>query len=145
MSRFFSKNPKFPLNALILKGIVYLFFMAEFQLNCENFLFNFEFLFLLYTASLITTTWVITAKVGIEEDTGFRVHPGMTNYIRLISSCIEITFEKLPFVDSQIGRPRRVAPTKLIIPIFMVCGCVYLMKNYLKTCQPEPGPDIRIY
>jgi hypothetical protein len=31
MSRFFFKNPEFPLNALILKDIVDLFFMAEFQ------------------------------------------------------------------------------------------------------------------
>ena len=31
MSRFFFKNPEFPLNVLILKDIVDLFFMAEFQ------------------------------------------------------------------------------------------------------------------
>ncbi len=29
-----------------------------------------------------------SAKAGIQKGTGFRVKPGMTNYIRLMSSCI---------------------------------------------------------
>jgi hypothetical protein len=42
----------------------------------------------LYKASLITTARVIPAKAGIHERTGFRVKPGMTKCIRLMSSCI---------------------------------------------------------
>ena len=41
-----------------------------------------------YTATLITAKGVILAEAGIQENTGFRVKPGMTNYIRLMSSCI---------------------------------------------------------
>jgi len=43
---------------------------------------------LLYTASLITADDVIPAKAGIQENTGFRVKPGMTNCTRFMSSCI---------------------------------------------------------
>ena len=45
-------------------------------------------LLLLYTASLITTKHVIPAKAGIQENTGFRVKPGMTNWLRFMSLCI---------------------------------------------------------
>jgi creatinine amidohydrolase len=56
---------------------------------------------LLYTASLITTKQVIPAKAGIQapslrkqgtrcRNTGFRVKPGMTNWITLMSSCVLI-------------------------------------------------------
>ena len=31
---------------------------------------------------------VIPAKAGIQENTGFRVKPGMTNYIGLMSLCV---------------------------------------------------------
>jgi hypothetical protein len=44
--------------------------------------------FELYTASLISTEHVIPAKAGIQENTGFRVKPGMTNCTRFTSSCI---------------------------------------------------------
>jgi hypothetical protein len=47
----------------------------------------------LYTASLITTAHVIPAKAvrlrRTERKPGFRVKPGMTNCIRLMSSCID--------------------------------------------------------
>ena len=43
----------------------------------------------LYTATLITAKAVIPAKAGIQKNTGFRVKPGMTNHIKLMSSCIE--------------------------------------------------------
>jgi len=43
---------------------------------------------ILYTASLITAEHVIPAKAGIQENTGFRVKPGMTNRLRFILSCI---------------------------------------------------------
>jgi len=33
----------------------------------------------IYEATLITTKEVIPAKAGIQENTGFRVKPGMTN------------------------------------------------------------------
>jgi hypothetical protein len=46
----------------------------------------------LYTATLITAKSVIPAKAGIQKNTGFRVKPGMTNYIRLMSLCITLTF-----------------------------------------------------
>ena len=35
---------------------------------------------ILYTATLIMTKDVIPAKAGIQENTGFRVKPGMTNH-----------------------------------------------------------------
>jgi hypothetical protein len=44
----------------------------------------------LYTATLVIAKAVIPAKAGIQKNTGFRVEPGMTNRIRLISSCIAI-------------------------------------------------------
>ena len=44
---------------------------------------------ILYTATLITAKAVIPAKAGIQENTRFRVEPGMTNRIRLMSSCIK--------------------------------------------------------
>jgi hypothetical protein len=38
---------------------------------------------------LSTTTFVIPAKAGIQKNNiGFRVRPGMTNYIRLMSLCV---------------------------------------------------------
>ena len=43
----------------------------------------------LYTATLIIAKAVIPAKAGIQKNTGFRVKPGMTNRIRLMSSCID--------------------------------------------------------
>ena len=43
---------------------------------------------ILYTATLIIAKAVIPAKAGIQKNTGFRVEPGMTNRIRLMSSCI---------------------------------------------------------
>ena len=46
----------------------------------------------LYTATLIIGKAVIPAKAGIQKNTGFRVKPGMTNRIRLMSSCIRIHF-----------------------------------------------------
>jgi len=49
----------------------------------------------LYTATLIITMAVIPAKAGIQKNTGFRVKPGMTNYIRLMSPCIKAVFGKL--------------------------------------------------
>jgi hypothetical protein len=38
--------------------------------------------------TLITPKGVIPAKAGIHEKTGFRVKPGMTDGIRLISLCM---------------------------------------------------------
>ncbi len=46
-----------------------------------------EFL-ILYTATLITAHSVIPANAGIQEETGFRVKPGMTNRKGLMSLCI---------------------------------------------------------
>jgi hypothetical protein len=46
----------------------------------------------LYTTTLITAKSVIPAKAGIQKNTGFRVKPGMTIYLRLMSSCISLTF-----------------------------------------------------
>ena len=54
---------------------------------------------ILYTATLITAKGVIPAKAGIQPPaheglwpggkiTGFRVKPGMTDCVRLMSSCI---------------------------------------------------------
>ena len=43
---------------------------------------------LLYIATLITPKVVIPAKAGIEEKTGFRVKPGMTNWTGFMSACI---------------------------------------------------------
>ena len=59
----------------------------------------------LYIASLIATTSVIPAKAGIQKNTGFRVKPGMTNYIRLMSLCIEIKDSHIPKIlnDPYIG------------------------------------------
>jgi hypothetical protein len=45
----------------------------------------------LYTPSSIAIAHLIPAKAGIQKDPGFRVKPGMTNYIRIMSSCILIT------------------------------------------------------
>ena len=42
----------------------------------------------LYTAKLIILDVVIPAKAGIQKNTGFRVKPGMTNSVKLMSSCI---------------------------------------------------------
>jgi hypothetical protein len=42
---------------------------------------------LLYTTSLITTEHVIPAEAGIQENTGFRVKPGMTNNLIFMSLC----------------------------------------------------------
>jgi len=42
----------------------------------------------LYTAALIAAKGVIPAKAEIQKSTGFRVKPGMTNCIRLMSSCL---------------------------------------------------------
>ncbi len=42
----------------------------------------------LYTATLITAHSVIPANAGIQEGTGFRVKPGMTNRKGLMSLCI---------------------------------------------------------
>jgi hypothetical protein len=50
---------------------------------------------ILYTATLIMTKDVIPAKAGIQENTGFRVKPGMTNWIRFMSSCLDCRF-KIP-------------------------------------------------
>jgi membrane protein len=47
---------------------------------------------LLYTTSLIAAKHVIPAKAGIQENTGFRVKPGMTIRKRLMSLCITGTF-----------------------------------------------------
>jgi len=44
----------------------------------------------LNTATLIIPKAVIPAKAGIQKNTRFRVKPGMTNRIRLISSCISV-------------------------------------------------------
>jgi hypothetical protein len=41
-----------------------------------------------YTAKLIMPWDVIPAKAGIQENTGFRVKPGMTNWKRPMSPCI---------------------------------------------------------
>ncbi len=46
---------------------------------------------LLYTATLITAHSVIPANAGIQEGTGFRVKPGMTNRKGLMSLCIART------------------------------------------------------
>jgi hypothetical protein len=54
----------------------------------------------LYTATLITAKAVIPEKTGIQKNTGFPrikygaglVEPGMTNRIRLMSSCIILLF-----------------------------------------------------
>jgi hypothetical protein len=43
----------------------------------------------LYTATLIAQKGVIPAKAGIQKSTGFRVKPGMTNCIRLVSLYIK--------------------------------------------------------
>jgi len=40
----------------------------------------------------MATKGVIPAKAGIQKNTGFRVKPGMTNSIRLMSSCIDLFF-----------------------------------------------------
>jgi hypothetical protein len=40
----------------------------------------------------MTTKGVIPAKAGIQKNTGFRVKPGMTNSIRLMSSWIDLFF-----------------------------------------------------
>jgi hypothetical protein len=58
---------------------------------------------ILYTATLIMTKDVIPAKAGIQENTGFprikygagSVKPGMTNWIRFMSSCLDCRF-KIP-------------------------------------------------
>jgi len=50
----------------------------------------------LYTATLIPAKGVIPAKAGIQKNTGFRVKPGMTNYMRLISSCIGTRLKERP-------------------------------------------------
>jgi hypothetical protein len=42
----------------------------------------------IYIASLITSMFVIPAKAGIQDNTGFRVKPGMTNYTKLMPSYI---------------------------------------------------------
>ncbi len=39
----------------------------------------------LYTATLITAKGVIPAKAGIQKNTGFRVKPGMTTLMRIMS------------------------------------------------------------
>jgi predicted nucleic acid-binding protein len=44
----------------------------------------------LYTATLIAAKGVIPAKAGIQENTGFRVKPGMTNCVRFMSSCVVV-------------------------------------------------------
>jgi len=43
----------------------------------------------LYIATLIRAHLVIPAKAGIQKKTGFRVKPGMTDFIRLMSPCID--------------------------------------------------------
>jgi hypothetical protein len=43
----------------------------------------------LYTATLIIAKGVIPVKPGIQKITGFQVKPGMTDCVRLMSSCIE--------------------------------------------------------
>ena len=43
------------------------------------------------TATSVTTRNVIPAKAGIQENTGFRVKPGMTNCTGLLSPCIKGT------------------------------------------------------
>jgi hypothetical protein len=43
---------------------------------------------LFYIVTLIAPKGVIPAKAGIQEKTGFRVKPGMTDGIRLISLCM---------------------------------------------------------
>ena len=52
-----------------------------------NFQWNYNERHKLYTATLIIAKAVIPAKAGIQKNTGFRVEPGMTNRIRLMSSC----------------------------------------------------------
>ncbi len=42
----------------------------------------------IYTATLITAHSVIPANAGIQEGTGFRVKPGVTNRKGLMSVCI---------------------------------------------------------
>ena len=32
--------------------------------------------------------FIIPANTGIQDNTGFRVKPGMTNYTKLMSSCL---------------------------------------------------------
>jgi len=44
---------------------------------------------MLYIATLIRADLVIPAKAGIQKKPGFRVKPGITNCIRLMSSCIK--------------------------------------------------------
>ena len=44
---------------------------------------------ILYIATLIRAYLVIPAKAGIQKKPGFRVKPGMTDCIRLMSSYIE--------------------------------------------------------
>jgi hypothetical protein len=50
------------------------------ELSSQNLLF--------YVVTLIAPKGVIPAKAGIQEKTGFRVKPGMTDGIRLISLCM---------------------------------------------------------
>src|SRR3990172_4720060 len=55
----------------------------------------------LYRGTSIASKDVIPAKAGIQEKTGFRVKPGMTNGIKLISL---YTFRILDFIHSRLFR-----------------------------------------
>jgi hypothetical protein len=46
---------------------------------------------------------VIPAKAGIQEETGFRVKPGMTYWIKLISPCVKFLTFKLGIPGSTGG------------------------------------------
>ena len=56
----------------------------------------------LHTATLIVTKDVIPAKAGIQDNAGFRVKPGMTNGIGLMSPCINSEFDLDDRLLSQV-------------------------------------------
>ena len=70
---------------------------------------------ILYTATLIKATHVIPAKAGIQGNTGFRVKPGMTNWLRCMSLCISfiLLFSPLAYGQEDIFQVK--TPNVMII------------------------------
>jgi hypothetical protein len=93
----------------------------------------------LSSSSAVSTQLVIPAKAGIQENTGFRVKPGMTICIRLMSSCMIIALFLLlrtPALAQQattFKKPHRSAFLAVSFSAVLPGGGQLYTQNYLKA------------
>jgi hypothetical protein len=93
----------------------------------------------LSSSSAVSTQLVIPAKAGIQENTGFRVKPGMTICIRLMSSCMIIALflllrtPALAQQDTTFKKPHRSAFLAVSFSAVLPGGGQLYTQNCLKA------------